>query len=90
MSLKLHFPSLIKLNDKAGATSPNIMKTRIIPIRLYVIQLLYYDRYEKRAKPRVWLSDIGGNEQERPSFVYTCFFSEKVITYTTYCPLLQY
>ena len=29
----------------------NIRTNRSIPIRLYAIQLLYYDRYEKRAKP---------------------------------------
>ena len=49
--------SLIKLNDKIGETSINIRKTRIIPVKLlYVIQRLYYDRYEKRAKPSPWLA----------------------------------
>ena len=57
----LNLLSLIKLNDKTGVTSANIRKTGIIPIRLYAIQLIYYDRYEKRVKPSSWHSDKGGS-----------------------------
>ena len=61
MSYKYCIYPLIKLNDKTGVTSQNISKTRIIPIWLYEIQLPIYGRYEERARPSSWLSDIGGN-----------------------------
>ena len=61
MSYKHYICLLIKLNDKTRVTSANIRNTQLIPERLYVIQLLCYDRYEKRLKPSPWLSDIEGN-----------------------------
>ena len=51
-----------KLNDKTDVTSPNIRKHRIIPILLYVTQLIYHGRYKKRVMPSIWLSDVGGND----------------------------
>ena len=63
------FTSLINLNDKTGATGLNIRENQIISIRLYVIQLFYYDLYEKRAKHNPWLSDIGDNGGVREKVV---------------------
>ena len=53
--INTNLSSLFKLNDKTGVTSPNIRKTRIILIMLHVIQHLYSDHYENRAKPSPWL-----------------------------------
>ena len=75
-----HLPSLIHVVRKPGATSPNIRKTQMIPIGMYVIKFVCYDRYEKKRETYTLVSsDIGGTELTRLTPVLDTVFQKIIL-----------